>query len=44
MQNIPSQFPFINHTLNLILAKQKEQITQKCSLHQTVKQLQEDGN
>lgn len=44
MQNIASQFPFINHTLNLILTQQKGQVTQECSLCQTVKHLQEESN
>lgn len=41
---IASQFPLINHTLNFILTKQKGQITQECSLCQTVKHLQEESN
>lgn len=44
MQNIASQFPFINHTLNFILIKPKDQITQECSLCPTVKHLQEESN
>lgn len=39
-----SQFRSINHTLNLNLTKQEGQITQKCSLCQTVKWLQEGSN
>lgn len=43
-ENIPSQFPFIDHTLNLILTKRKGRITQECSLCWTIKHLQEKSN